>query len=242
MSDRRADLIAELERLADELGRVPTTSDVRDHGDVSLTPYYSHFDGFTNALEAADLEREGRNRGIAREDLLEGLRTFAAEIGEAPTREQMNADGPYSSMPYYREFDSWNDALEAAGLDPNHEYLTDDQLLEDLRRLADEHGEPVRVEDVDEHGKYDPSTYFKRFDSWFDARDQAGLEADDVRPGQRIDRGDLLEALQDLALELGRPPSQNDMADRGPYSARPFYREFGSWSDALEAAGLGTRG
>ncbi|QCC57291.1 homing endonuclease associated repeat-containing protein [Natrinema thermotolerans] len=175
------------------------------------------------------------------QDYLADLRAFAAEIGETPTRKRMNDDGPHSSTPYYNRWGSWNDALAAAGLDPNHEYVSDDDLLAELQRLADEYGQPVLVEDMDDHGEYDPATYFRRFESWFDAREQAGLNPEDVRPGRRVDEDDLLAAVRDLATDLGRPPSQSEMNARGDRSLTPYLRRWGTWDQALEAAGLGTR-
>lgn len=175
------------------------------------------------------------------EEYLEDLRDFADELGKTPTRTEMNEQGPHSSTPYYNRWGSWNDALEAAGLDPNHEYVSREDLLADLQRLADEYGQPVLVEMVDEHGEYDPTTYFRRFESWFDAREQAGLNPEDIRPGHRVDEEDLLEAVRDLAVELGRPPSQSEMNKRGDRSITPYLRQWGTWEKALEAAGLGTR-
>ncbi|SDC06421.1 homing endonuclease associated repeat-containing protein [Natrinema hispanicum] len=175
------------------------------------------------------------------DDYLEDLRQFAEELQKTPTRTEMNEQGPHSSTPYYNRWDSWNDALEAAGLDSNHEYVSDEELLDDLRRLANEHGQPVLVDDVDTHGEYDPSTYFRRFDSWFAAREQAGLNPEDVRPGRRVDEDDLLECVQELAVELGRPPSKSEMNDRGEFSVTPYLRRWETWEQALEAAGLGTQ-
>lgn len=172
------------------------------------------------------------------EEYLEALREFADELGNTPTRTEMDRDGPFSSSPYYTRWGSWNDALRAAGLEPNHEYVSDDDLLEDLRRLADERGEPVLVDDVDEHGKYDPKTYFRRFGTWFDARERAGLVGDDIRPGRRIDEDELIDALRDRALELGRPPSQSELNDGDGPSLTPYLTRWGTWERALEAAGL----
>ncbi|APX98556.1 homing endonuclease associated repeat-containing protein [Natronorubrum daqingense] len=120
----------------------------------------------------------------------------------------------------------------------NHEYLSDADPLADLQRLADEHGQPVLLEDVEEHGEYDPSTYFRRFESWFDARKEAGLNPEDIRPGRRVDEDDLIDAVRDLAVELGRPPSQSEMNQRGEHSITPYLRRWGTWPKALEAAGM----
>lgn len=50
-------------------------------------------------------------------------------------------------------------------------------LIEDLRRLAAELGEPPTADHVTEAGRYGTGTYYRRFDSWADALDAAGLEA-----------------------------------------------------------------
>ncbi|TYL37240.1 hypothetical protein CV102_18165 [Natronococcus pandeyae] len=174
------------------------------------------------------------------EEYLEDLRDLSEELGKPPTKADMNEKGPHSVTPYYTRWDSWNAALEAAGLGTNHEVVSTEALLEELRRVADEHGEPVLVVDVEEHGNYDPATYFRRFDSWFDARKEAGLIDEDIRPGRRVDEEELIEALQDLAMDLGRLPSQSEVNERGEYSLSPYLTQWGTWDQALKTAGLET--
>ncbi|WP_394348215.1 homing endonuclease associated repeat-containing protein [Salinadaptatus halalkaliphilus] len=50
----------------------------------------------------------------------------------------------------------------------------------------------------------------------------------------------MIDAVQDLALELGRPPSKAEMNDRGEYSASPYLTRWGTWEEALEVAGVAT--
>ncbi|MFC6723004.1 homing endonuclease associated repeat-containing protein [Halobium palmae] len=174
---------------------------------------------------------------IPREELLEALREFADEIGETPTRTQMNESGPYSSMPYYREFGSWNAALEAAGLDVNHENsISDERLVEEMLRVEEEVGRLPRFEDMEEHGEFSGHTYLRRWGSWSAAKEAAGLTSD-RRTSRRLSRECLVEAIDELTVELGRPPTQQEMNEVGAYSHRAFYREWGSWAAALEAAG-----
>lgn len=177
-----------------------------------------------------------RERAI---DLLDDLRAFADTLGETPTKAQMNDRGPHSTTPYYTAFGSWNDALEAAGLEPNHRNnVSDEELQAELRRLDAEIDGPVLWEDMESRGAYSPHTYARRWDTWLAAREAAGLEGEEVHTTRRISREDLIAALRKLALELGRPPAQTDMNEQGAYSVRPYYREFGSWRDALETAGV----
>jgi hypothetical protein len=58
---------------------------------------------------------------------------------------------------------------------------------------------------------------------------------------QRPTRDDLINELQTLTEELGGAPRAPEMDDQGSYSTHEYYREFGSWDDALGAAGIDRR-
>ena len=175
---------------------------------------------------------------IPRATLLEALQSFAAELGETPTRTQMDDAGPYSSAPYYTEWGSWNDALDAAGLAANHRAdIGDEELCEELRRIDDEVGRLPRFEDMDDYGEFSAHTYVRRFGSWEAAKEAAGL-AGETRTSRRIPERALVAALWDLRDELGRTPTQEEMNELGDFSQRPYYRAFDSWGAALEAAGF----
>jgi hypothetical protein len=61
---------------------------------------------------------------------------------------------------------------------------TDDELLEEIRRLAKELGEKPTSRDMDEKGKYHNTTYQRRFDSWSAAVDEAELDDLDLEDEQ----------------------------------------------------------
>ena len=175
---------------------------------------------------------------IPRDELIDALHDLADELGKTPTRNEMNEHGRYSSRPYYTEFDSWNVALQAAGLDPNFEYVTSDVLLEDLQRVADDLDHPPRIDDYDEHGNHHWSTVMDRFDSWEDALLEADLDPSERPYEKRISDEDLIEDLRRVTMELGRPPTANEIDEFGEYSRGAFVRAFDSWSGALSAAGV----
>ena len=52
----RTDLIAELQRLADDLGRPPKTTDMDEHGTYSYGVYINRFGSWNSALEIAGLD------------------------------------------------------------------------------------------------------------------------------------------------------------------------------------------
>lgn len=53
--------------------------------------------------------------------------------------------------------------------------IPDDALLDELRRLADELERPPTSIEMDDHGIHSSTTYRRRFGSWVDALDRAGL-------------------------------------------------------------------
>ncbi|EJN58004.1 homing endonuclease associated repeat-containing protein [Halogranum rubrum] len=170
--------------------------------------------------------------------LIADLQAFAAKLSETPTRTQMNDDGPHSSTPYYTQWGSWNAALEAAGLGTNHENeISKDRLVAELQRLDTELDHLPRFEDMDEHGAFSGHTYLRTFGSWGDAKEAAGLDSR-RRTSRRISREKLADAMCELAAELGKAPTQTEMKKCGRYSHRPYYREWDSWSEAVQAAGL----
>ena len=60
--------------------------------------------------------------------------------------------------------------------------------------------------------------------------------------GPQYTDDELLDGLRQLAEDVGRtPPLKRDMADRGPYAPRTYQLRFGSWSQAVEAAGFTPR-
>jgi hypothetical protein len=111
-----------------------------------------------------------------------------------------------------------------------------DELIEELQRLADELGEPPSANEMRNHGRYTVSTYRYRFGSWANALKEAGFAPRSV--GDPVSREALINELQRLAEELGRPPSATDMKTAGQYSTDAYRNHFGSWNNAVKAAGF----
>lgn len=114
----RQDLLDELHRLAEELGRTPTRNAMNEHGAYSRTPYDTEFGSWNAALAVAGFD-VNKPVKLDREDLLAELQRVADEIDTSPTMDEMRETGRYSDRAYKREFGTWNDALRAAGLDVN---------------------------------------------------------------------------------------------------------------------------
>jgi hypothetical protein len=123
------------------------------------------------------------SRGYTNEDLLDALRSFAAEHDGrppiAPEADDRETDLPTAAT-FARRFGSWNAAIAAAGFDPRFRRRSDEELLDDLREFADETGAHPTVAAVRAHPDMaKPPTYRARFGSWTEALGAAGLAAFD---------------------------------------------------------------
>ena len=113
---------------------------------------------------------------------------------------------------------------------------TRDELIKELQQVKDELGEPPSANNMREYGEYPVSTYRYRFGSWANAVREAGFTARSV--GESLPRKDLIAELKRLAEQLGQPPSATDMKTMGDYSTDAYRNHFGSWNNAVEAAGF----
>lgn len=173
---------------------------------------------------------------IPRDDLLNELRRLAAGLGETPTAREMKQQGEYDVAGYYREFGSWNDALTAAGLGVNKTYnLPTKALLNELTRLKDRLGAPPSKSDMEQYGSFSSRPYLQRYGSWNNALRAAGL---DVNQHMNPSRHELLAEIKRMANQLDRSPTGEDMENSGRYGRSAYYDEFGTWHDAIDAAGL----
>lgn len=108
------ELLDELRRLKQELGHVPTTSDMTDSGEYGVNTYSRRFGSWTAAVEAANLEPT-QKRNVSDDELLAEIDRLAEELDSVPTAERMNDQGRYSDVVYRDHFGSWNEALTEAG-------------------------------------------------------------------------------------------------------------------------------
>lgn len=174
---------------------------------------------------------------------LDRLDDLAAETDGVPTWFDVALD---DEAPHPDElieaFGSWPEAFRAAGADVDYAPETPpDDLLDALHGLWDDLGHPPPFQAVASSG---PSvgSYVAAFGSWSGAFRAAGVPADPP-PGATYSDVELVRHLQARAIEIRRPPraSKGFDADDAP-SVSVYYNRFGSWHDALAAAGIDVDG
>jgi hypothetical protein len=160
-------------------------------------------------MKRAGVPRETRNRGWTRERVLEALRAYYDEHGEAPVSHKN--DGPPRSAAR-RLFGSWHKALEAAGLPTRQSGTrrpdwTRARIVRAFQTFAEQHGRPPMPSDAGRHGLPFCDGFFLHFDYWNQALEAAGMPPSRSRSPKELPRP--FEP-RPIALEL--VPSAADLA------------------------------
>lgn len=237
MPSSETELLEDIRDVAVQLGRPPSLEEYREYGTVSVELIDDHFDGWDDAVEAADLEPWPTGRRIPSELLLDDIYMLAEELGRAPSAAEYREHGRFSAPTVTARFGSWNEALEIIGVEtrPGPTEVSRETVIEDIQAVAEELGRKPTNSEYREHGTCLGAVKHK-FESWNAALEAAGFEPRRA-PGSLSDET-YLERLRELADELDRIPRELDMNEHGPHSVDTYKTRFGSWIDALEAAGL----
>ena len=111
-----------------------------------------------------------------------------------------------------------------------------DELLEDIRRVAAEHGSTtVTRAQYDEYGQFGATTVLRNYGTWNKALLASGLERGNR---QDISNEELFENLAEVWTHLGRQPFGRHMSDNSSgskFSRGTYEKRFGSWNNALIA-------
>ena len=255
----RQQLIDQLKKLAAKLGRTPFAKDLiqssREHDCATIQTFTRYFGTYNKALTAAGMAPRPRN--YSRGQLIQMLQELARRLGHKPTVKEVNQAkrrGECASAPTYDNyFGNMSTALRAANLEnmpvrksprkprKRQRRYTRDQMLEQLRRLAEKLGRvPTQRDVVEANGRREcagVTTIALEFGTFRGALRAIGLDV--VERPKEFTRGQLIEQLRQLTRELGRLPMAKDI-DRAKSCSAPqtFIRRFGSLMEAREAAGL----
>ena len=112
--------------------------------------------------------------------------------------------------------------------------FSDDLLIEDLVVVAKKlNKNSITHDEYNREGKYSSSTYLRRFGSWFNALEKAGLQK--TRTPANIPEEDLFRNIEEVWTKLGRQPRYQEIkTPLSKYSAGTYENRFGTWRKALE--------
>lgn len=218
-------------------------------GMVTTTYKEGYFGGWRNALRAAGLDpaqASRRQTKWTRERIIEHIRELHSrgdDLSHSAAKRRHQYLVVVAGDP--RFFGSWKAAIEAAGFDYErickHRSWTRAKIVEQIRELY-RRGEHLSHEAVKRrYGSLVSAASSKRyFGSWERAIRAAGLSYDKIRKIESWDRHKIVEKIQELDRQ-GQDLNNSSMRRlgyRGMLEAAGRDRNFGSWDEALRAAGV----
>ena len=119
-------------------------------------------------------------------------------------------------------------------LEPYHRNIPDEELLEDLRRIAKMTGKnTVSKDEYKINGKFSVSTFRRRFVRWNNALELAGL---DISIAFNLPDKELFDNIKNIWIKLGRQPKYGELHKSvSRFSVSTYENRFGTWRKALEA-------
>jgi hypothetical protein len=184
------------------------------------------------------------------DSLIEEIRRVAALLpGARLTRKTFDGLSRASSSTIVHRLGGWESALERAGLGDRYggrrvtdkmrrqqgRLLTAEEILVELRRLADEKGQPtMTVDDVKRSDLLSIRVVTSRFGTWRAAIEAAGLQLSSL--GRRWTDEDYYENLLTVWTHYQRAPNYGEM-DKPPsrITSGAYEAKFGTWGRAKQA-------
>jgi hypothetical protein len=211
----------------------------------SASSVFRRFGSWSGAKEQAGISEDlssnaGRKKKYSDEQILSHLRECSNRHGTATTALLDQEEDLVNSSVAIERFGSWSEAKERAGLNPDaradnarpREY-SDAEYLALLRDCEKKYGRATQrvFGDADEYPS--AGAIRKRFESWADAKEQAGLN---VGKDRKYSKEELLEMLQECNDRHGKCTAHVFADDEDFCSPETVQRAFGSWSDAKKTA------
>jgi len=214
---------------------------------TSYKPEY--FGSWRNAIVAAGLDPKAvcrRKRKWTRERILERIQELHAS-GEDLSHSAAKRNHQYLVVVAIngRFFGSWRQAVQAAGIDyeevSKHEYWSRERICERIREL-NASGESLSHEDAKRYqgALVSAASSPRYFGSWGNAIRAAGLDYDQIRKINRWTREKIIHTISELhgQGESVHNGNMRRLGYRGLMEAACRTENFGSWAEAVRAAGI----
>lgn len=190
------------------------------------------------------------HRNISDEELLEDVKRVAVDINRGTLSAlEYKQFGKYGVTTLCRHFGSWSNVLARCNIPLNayqigasqsshtHRKVATEEFLSDIRKVAEQLGvKTISSGEYEKYGKYSRDLSFRRFSSWNEALEAAGLEPFKFVSGKRIDDETLLIEIERMWIALGRQPTTTDIKNGFfQFTLNTYIRHFGGWRGTLEA-------
>jgi hypothetical protein len=242
-------IIETIRRLHEQGVDLSPTGIRKTHGALfSSARSKSHFGSWRAAVAAAGLDYARIKRGEqiwSKERIVRAIRRHHDAGEDLLSAEFKRAHRQlYSAACAKRYFGSWRRAVEAAGLDyeriRGQHFWSREKIIAKIRELHAA-GKPLNWSTINKHhpGLYRAARRRENFGSWRGALRAAGVEEVSSPPTNQWTRRRIIEEIQRLHRD-GQDLSQKAVMDSNGalLSAAKSTRYFGTWRNAVEAAGI----
>ncbi|QAU13523.1 hypothetical protein EKH57_12830 [Halorubrum sp. BOL3-1] len=183
----KPELLREISRLADEIGHTPTAVEMERDGEFGWATYRTAFGSWNATLREAGFDINNRTN-IPRSELITELKSVQEQVGRTPGRRDMDRYGQFDSTTHMSTFDTWNEALKAADIEPTERRdIPRSDLIEELKHLGEELGRTPTRSDMNENGAFSGSVYTQRFGSWSSAIVASGFDPNKKYDPEHLD-------------------------------------------------------
>ncbi|MEI8203765.1 MAG: hypothetical protein WCH34_12165 [Bacteroidota bacterium] len=174
--------------------------------------------------------------GISSEEMLDDLKKVAESIkANNLIMKQYDKLGKYKARKLLSRFGSWNKALDLAGMKIEAKKISDDELIEDIKRVANIIGQKkYKLNDYENLGKYSRKTVQTRFGTWENTLIKTNLQEFHEVSKENI-LNDIKNVIQNFDLET---ITLEIYLDKGKFSHIKIKKIFGNWSKAKDSLGI----
>lgn len=175
------------------------------------------------------------HRNTPESELIADLQRVAQFYGcNTLTAKQYAEYGRFSIGTFRSRFNSWNNALQMAGL-VIKKIPTKQQIIEDIRNTANRLGKStITSTEYELHGMFTRQQVKRACKSWSNAMCDANLQPTGFNTAG-ISENLLLEEIANVWLKIGKQPTTADFRQNKlfKYGLTTYTRRFGSWRNAL---------
>lgn len=248
----KEELIEQIHNFVYKNSKAPTYREMRKQGYAGVHAFINHFGSFKNALIEADVFDLRKDQHqfcdtYTNEELLEHLKEYMKDKERIPIHATIKVELTEPSISTYeRRFYSIFNALEMIGYSYSEQkeqdlIVMEDDMISKYKQLKEMLNRVPSSRDIDEYSKkgfgYAMKTYESHFGSLSELQILCGFIPTVV--GRSKSRQDLIDDLIMMSNELGKTPSQLDVAYFDNVASSTTYtKEFGSWVNSIKEAGL----
>jgi hypothetical protein len=245
-------LVAEVERVKEELGHVPSSTEFNTHSELSPNVVMCRFgeESWPKAMTELGYEytpprRETRYRD---EEVVAEVERVKEVVGRVPRTTEFKKHSEMALNVVTRRFGegSWERAMHALGYDeyespPRGDPRSDKDIAAEVERVKEVLGRVPSSAEFDNQSAMNSTTVTYHFGegSWTDAMHELGYEEYESRQGGKYPDEEVVAEVERVKEVVGRVPTTTEFRKHASMEPNVVMNRFGdgSWSKAMAELG-----